>query len=256
MANTVEVNAKTRKELGSRANKRLRDAGFLPGVIYGHKQAVLPIALTRTGSGQPSSAWRPPFQPGGRWAERNHVLVKEVQYDHLGIELIHIDFSRVNHTERVKITVPLELKGTPKGEADGGVLQQLIADLEIECVVTDIPDMIRFNVSEMGLNSILHVKDLILPPNVKTLQDGDFIVATVKEIIETAAPVVEGDTAEPEVIGAVGRRCPRPRNRRRRSKQRHETDRRTWQPRPRVCTGRDFNIGFEVIDRLASPAQD
>jgi len=200
MANTVEVNAKTRKELGSRANKRLRDTGILPGVIYGHKQAVLPIALTRKEVANH-------LQHGAHLfslaldGQKETVLVKEVQYDHLGIELIHIDFSRVDLNERVKITVPLELKGTPKGEADGGVLQQLITDLEIECVVTDIPDMIRFNVSELGLNSVLHVKDLVLPPNVKTLQDGEFIVATVKEIIETAATAVEGETAEPEVIG-------------------------------------------------------
>ena len=72
--------------------------------------------------------------------------------------------ARVDLNERVKITVPLELKGTPKGEADGGVLQQIIADLEIECLVTDIPDVIRYNVSELGLNAVLHIKDLILPP--------------------------------------------------------------------------------------------
>ena len=200
MANTVEVTAKTRKELGSRANKRLRDTGILPGVIYGHKQAVLPIALTRKEVANHLQRGAHLFSLALD-GQKETVLVKEVQYDHLGIELIHIDFSRVDLNERVKITVPLELKGTPKGEADGGVLQQLIADLEIECVVTDIPDMIRFNVSDLGLNSILHVKDLILPPNVKTLQDGDFIVATVKEIVETAAPAAEGETAEPEVIG-------------------------------------------------------
>jgi len=199
MANTVEVNAKSRKELGSRANNRLRETGLLPGVIYGHKQAVLPITLTRKEVANHLQHGAHLFSLAVD-GQKETVLVKEVQYDHLGIELIHIDFSRVDLNERVKITVPLELKGTPKGEADGGVLQQLIADLEIECVVTDIPDMIRYNVSELGLNSILHVKDLILPPNVKTMQDGDFIVATVKEIIETAAPVVEGE-AEPEVIG-------------------------------------------------------
>ncbi|HWE02558.1 MAG TPA: 50S ribosomal protein L25 [Tepidisphaeraceae bacterium] len=199
MANTVEVNAKSRKELGSRANKRLRESGLLPGVIYGHRQAVLPVTLTRKEVANH-------LQHGAHLfslaldGQKETVLVKEVQYDHLGIELIHIDFSRVDLNERVKITVPLELKGTPKGEADGGVLQQLIADLEIECVVTDIPDMIRYNVSDLGLNAILHVKDLILPPNVKTLQDGDFIVATVKEIVETAV-AAEGETAEPEVIG-------------------------------------------------------
>jgi large subunit ribosomal protein L25 len=73
--------------------------------------------------------------------QERKVLVKEVQYDHLGMEVIHVDFARVSLDEKVEITVPLELKGTPKGEADGGVLQQIVSELEIECLVTDIPDM-------------------------------------------------------------------------------------------------------------------
>ena len=97
------------------------------------------------------------------------VLVKEVQYDHLGLEVMHVDFARVSLDEKVEVTVPLELKGEPKGEADGGVLQQIITDLEIECVVTEIPDKIRHNVSEMGMDSVLHVKDLHVPAGVKVM---------------------------------------------------------------------------------------
>ena len=130
------------------------------------------------------------------------VLVKDVQFDHLGIEVLHVDFARVSLDERVEVTVPLELKGTPKGEADGGVLQQIVAELEIECVVTDIPDVITHNVSEMAIDDVVHIKDLKLPPGAKALQDADLIVAMVKVIEEEAgAPAAEGETAEPEVIG-------------------------------------------------------
>jgi large subunit ribosomal protein L25 len=130
--------------------------------------------------------------------------VKEVQYDHLGIEVLHIDFARVSLDEKVEVTVSLELKGTPKGEADGGVLQQVISELEVECLVTDIPNVIRHNVSDMALNDVLHIRDLKLPPGVVALQDGDQIVASVREILEEvtepAVAVVEG-AAEPEIIG-------------------------------------------------------
>lgn len=200
MAQTIEVKAEPRKELGSRANKRLRDRGLLPGVIYGHKQAVLPITL-------PKKDLTNHLHHGAHLfslslaGQNETVLVKEVQYDHLGLEILHVDFARVDLNERVAVTVPLELRGTPKGEAEGGVLQQIISDLEIECLVTDIPDMIRQNVSDLGLDSVLHVKDLQLPPNVRALQDGEVIVATVKEIVEQAAPAAEVETAEPEVIG-------------------------------------------------------
>src|SRR5437868_10567921 len=147
MAQTIEVIAKPRSEMGSRANKRLRDTGFIPGVIYGHKLAVLPITLPRKELAHHIHTGAHLFNLALD-GQKETVLVKEVQYDHLGLEVIHVDFARVDLTEKVKITVPLELKGTPKGEADGGVLQQVLAELEIECVVTDIPDVIRHNVSE------------------------------------------------------------------------------------------------------------
>jgi large subunit ribosomal protein L25 len=200
MAQTIEVTATQRSDLGSRANKRLRDTGFIPGVIYGHKQAVLPVTLPRKEVANHIHHGAHLFSLA-LGDQKETVLVKEVQYDHLGIEVIHIDFARVNLDESVKITVPLELKGTPKGEADGGVLQQVLAELEIECKVTDIPDIIRYNVSELVLNSVLHVKEIPLPPNVKAITDGEQIVATVREIVEQVAAAVEGETAEPEVIG-------------------------------------------------------
>ncbi len=198
---SAQVTAKNRKELGSRANKRLRDAGLLPGVIYGHKEAVVPVTL-------------PKKEVVGHLTRGAHlfdlsldgknekVLIKEVQYDHLGLEVIHVDFARVSLDEKVKVTVPVELKGTPKGEADGGVLQQILATLEVECLVTEIPDAIRHNVSEMAKDEVLHIKDLKLPSGVKAMQDGDLIVATVKEILEVApAAATEEGPAEPELIG-------------------------------------------------------
>jgi large subunit ribosomal protein L25 len=131
------------------------------------------------------------------------VLVKEVQYDHLGIDVIHVDFTRVSLDEKVKVTVPLELKGTPKGEAEGAVLQQIIAELQIECLVLEIPEMIRHNVSDMEKDSVLHIKDLHLPAGVKCLQDGELIVATVREVQELVVTpeATEAGPGEPEVIG-------------------------------------------------------
>lgn len=198
----IEISVKPRSELGSRANKRLRDAGFIPGVIYGHKEAVVPVTLPRKETSYHLSRGAHLFALKLDGSDET-VLVKEVQYDHLGAEVIHVDFARVDLNERVTVTVPLELKGTPAGEAEGGVLQQVLSDLEIECLVTEIPDAIRHNVSEMKLDDVLHIKDVKLPPGVKALQDEDLIVATVKEIKEevVAVAAVEGEAAEPEVIG-------------------------------------------------------
>src|SRR4029434_3593852 len=133
---SAQVTVKVRNELGSRANKRLRDSGQLPGVIYGHKEAVVQVVM-------------PKKEVVNHLAHGTHlfdlaldgksekVLVKEVQYDHLGLEVIHVDFARVSLDEKVEVTVPIELKGEPK-EAEGGVLQQIINEIEVECLVTEI----------------------------------------------------------------------------------------------------------------------
>ena len=198
---SAQVAAKHRTELGSRANKRLRDAGFVPGVIYGHKEAVVAVTL-------PKRELVIELDRGTHLfdltvGEKNEkVLVKEVQYDHLGLEVLHVDFARVSLDEKVKVNVPLELRGDPKGEAEGGVLQQIITSLEVECLVTEIPDVIRHSVVEMALNDVLHIKDLKFPPGVRVIQDGELIVATVREVMEEVAETVpEVATAEPEVIG-------------------------------------------------------
>ncbi|HEX8523922.1 MAG TPA: 50S ribosomal protein L25 [Tepidisphaeraceae bacterium] len=198
---SIKITANPRSELGSRANKRLRDKGLVPGVVYGHKEAVVTVTLPKKELVGHLNHGAHLFELGVD-GKNETVLVKEVQYDHLGAEVLHVDFARVSLDETVDVTVPLELKGEPKGEADGGVLQQIISELEITCRVTDIPDVIRHNVSEMALNDVLHIKDLKLPEGIKVNQDEDLIVATVREIAEdTTAAAGEEGPAEPEIIG-------------------------------------------------------
>ena len=197
---SAQLTAKVRGELGSRRNKRLRDAGFVPGVIYGHKEAVVTVTV-------PKKELVGYLNHGAHLfnlaidGKSENVLVKDVQYDHLGIEVLHVDFTRVDLNERVEVTVPLILKGEPKGEAEGGVLTQVISDIQIECLVTQIPEDIRHNVSDMGLNDVVHISDLKLPAGVRAVQDPDQIVATVKEVAEEEPAEAAEGAAEPEVIG-------------------------------------------------------
>src|SRR5438552_18660662 len=127
---SAQVTAKPRSELGTRANKRLRSAGLLPGVIYGHKEAVVPVTLPKKEVSNYLAKGAHVFDVALD-GKSEKVLVKEVQYDHLGIEVIHVDFARVSLDEKVEVTVPIELKGEPK-DAEGGVLQQIISQLEVE----------------------------------------------------------------------------------------------------------------------------
>jgi len=136
-------------------------------------------------------------------------LIKEAQYDHLATNLVHLDLARVDLHERVKVRVGIELRGIAKGIHEGGVLDQQMAQIEVECVVTEIPGTFHPLVTHLALGDSLLVKDLQLPPGVVALADPNERIATVRLIAaEVVAPVapIEGEaatTAEPERIGRV-----------------------------------------------------
>ncbi len=202
MSKATELKAQPRTELGSLATRKIRRQGFLPGVIYGHKKDTVSVSV-------PADDFIGMLKHGAHLFElkmpsqSETVLVKEVQYDHLGTNPIHVDFTRVDLNERVPVSVPLVLRGTPAGASAGGVLQQILMDIEIECLVTDIPEQIRANVAKLELNQSLHANEIQLPEGAKLLTNPEAVVAVVSLIAEeeaaTAVPGAEA-ASEPEVI--------------------------------------------------------
>src|SRR5215831_12893105 len=127
------------KGTGTRVARRLRKNGRIPAVIYGHKQAVVPVTLSR------DDVWRMVKAPGhlaeldlGGTTET--VLIRDVQWDHLGKEILHMDFARVSAEEVVETEVPLEFRGTPSGAAAGGIVEHVVHSLTIKCRAAAIPD--------------------------------------------------------------------------------------------------------------------
>ncbi len=191
-----------REKLGTHSARKLRREGYIPAIIYGHQQENLHIAL-------PLNEFEHLLHQGAHLLEvdlnngrKETVLLKEVQYNYLGTEPIHADLTRVDLTERVSVTVPLTFRGTAKGVKEGGILQQLLTEIEIECVVTEIPEEIKVNVSELEKGSVLHAKDIILPEGIKLVTDPETIVAMITEVAEEEEelPEAEAATEEPEVI--------------------------------------------------------
>jgi large subunit ribosomal protein L25 len=181
----------------------MRRKGLVPAVLYGHKEETLSIALP---ADEVAKAIRHgvrvvDLQAGGK---EEKAFIRDVQWDHLGKELLHVDFTRVALDERIVVTVPLELRGTAPGVTAGGLLDQPIHTLSIECLAISIPESIRVNIGELQIEGSIFVRDLALPPGVKAMSDPDAIVVHItKPIAEpepTVAPPVEG-AAEPEVIG-------------------------------------------------------
>jgi len=198
------IQGEPRKPLGHHGNKRLREQGLIPAVIYGHGQAneLVSLSLHDTQIALQHMQHVVKLRLGDR---EQQYLIKAIQYDHLQQTPIHVDLMRVDVTERVQVKVAIELRGRPKGTAEGGTLVSVLTELDVECELRNIPEGIRVKVDHLGLNEMLKVRELEVPPGVKVLNNPDDIVAvvhpprgtTAEELGEAAA---EG-AAEPEVIG-------------------------------------------------------
>jgi large subunit ribosomal protein L25 len=189
------------KGTGSRVARRLRKKGRIPAVIYGHKQAVVPIDLGR------DDVWHMIKIPGhlvdldvGGAVET--VLIRDVQWDHLGKEILHLDFARVSAEEVIETEVSLELRGVAVGIASGGIVEHLVHSLRIKCPAGAIPSSIKVDVSHLDVDQGFHVRDLILPPDVIVDADEDLLLVhvVVRAVAEEAAEVAAESVTQPEVI--------------------------------------------------------
>jgi large subunit ribosomal protein L25 len=203
MAESIALVTQPRAGRGSQAARRLRREGLIPAVLYGHKEETVCVALPRE---ELEKAIRHGVRVVDLKADgkEGKALIRDVQWDHLGKELLHVDFARVAVDERIVVTVPLEIRGQAPGVNAGGTLDQPIHTLSVECLAISIPESIRVNVGELQIGSAIHVRDLVLPPGVKVMSDPDAIVVHVTTKMvepEAAAPVEVPEQAEPEVIG-------------------------------------------------------
>jgi large subunit ribosomal protein L25 len=128
------------------------------------------------------------------------VLVREIQWDHLGKEVIHLDFARVDAGEAIETEVPIEIRGTAPGLAEGGILEQLAHDLLVTCRADAIPDSIKVDVSDLHIGKAIHVKELKLPEGVTTKVDPDSLIIHVTTKVQEAAPAEGAEGTQPEVI--------------------------------------------------------
>jgi large subunit ribosomal protein L25 len=204
MADALTLKTEARQGKGSRDAGRLRKGGRIPAVVYGHKVAPASVTVPRD---ELLSALRHHARTlqlviGGK---NETVMIQEVQHDHLGSDVLHVDFRRVSADERVRTTVAIELRGVAPGTNAGGVLDQPLHKIHIECPALAIPESIRVKIDTLIVGQSIHVKELELPAGVKVLEDPDLVVVQVKQQMiapEPTAVPAEGAAApaEPEVI--------------------------------------------------------
>jgi large subunit ribosomal protein L25 len=202
MADSVILVAQERRGHGSRAARRLRKEGKVPAVVYGHGEGTVSVALAVDELARA-------IRHGARVIDLKQgekiqkALIRELQWDALGHDILHADFARVSAHERITLDVRVELRGTAPGVTAGGVLVQQIHNLHVECSVVSVPESIRVNVGELQLDQILYVRDVVLPEGVVVKNDPDAIVVQViPKVVEAEEPVAPvAEQAEPEVIG-------------------------------------------------------
>ncbi len=196
------MKATKRSDSGTRDAKELRRKGLTPCIIYGHGQENIAVAINEHDLDLA-------IHHGERLLEVDvegsieNVLIKHTQYDTFGQDLLHVDLTRVNLDERVVVTVPVVLRGTPEGVSAGGVLQQITSEVTVECVVTAIPDELRLQVNDLQIGETYTVGRLELSQGASLVTDAETPICSLTIVAEEEEPVEapEEETAEPEVIG-------------------------------------------------------
>jgi large subunit ribosomal protein L25 len=198
MSESTTIKGKARDTLGSASAKRLRREGQIPAVIYGKNEPIhVAIDEKEFHASIPSMSESTIIKI--KVGRKSHsVLIKDFQEMMLSERLAHIDFFELTAGESVHTTVSVILEGTSPGVKEGGLLEQVLHELDIEALPKDLPAHIMVNIDGLELNESIHVGDIQAPDGVKLLQDPDRTIVTVtafKEEVEEA----EGEEEETEV---------------------------------------------------------
>jgi large subunit ribosomal protein L25 len=205
MAEQEVVAAKPREgKLNKNAARRVRVAGKIPGVLYGAKEPAIAVEL------DPKQITRILHSDSGHntifdlelGTSKTKAMIVDWQYEPIKGKLMHIDLKRIAMDKAIRVKVPVMLEGVPVGvKVEGGILDQVLREVEIECLPADIPSHIDLNVSNLGLNDGIRVADLPHAGRLKFITDENATVAHVVAIKEEVEPAADAAAtpAEPEV---------------------------------------------------------
>ena len=206
----VEAQAREDSSRGKNEARRLRAKGRVPAVVYGAKKPSLAVSvdpkqISRILQSESGHNTIFELQLNG---DKARVMIVDWQYDPLKGKLLHIDMKRIAMDERIKVQVPIHLKGEAAGvKQQGGILDQVLREVEIECLPGDIPSHIDADISHLVFGTVLRVADLTHTGSLKFITDANQTVAHITSVKEEVAPTPEAVAAEaaaapaePEVI--------------------------------------------------------
>lgn len=201
----AKLAAETRQDKGKGVARKLRAAGRVPAVMYGHGETTRSLSLDAHELALLFGKvhWENTLITLDIGGESVPTLVREVQTHAFKGDVLHVDFYQIHANEKLEVEIPIRLHGTPAGIKLGGMLSHAINDLMVRCLPGNIPNHIDVDISHLNINDSIHVRDLPLPQGVESVIDGDRTVCVLNPPSNAAAdlPVPEAAaTGEPEVI--------------------------------------------------------
>lgn len=198
MKSKHQLVATRRERTGSRYAARERAAGKLPAVVYGHKEEPVAVSVDAKTALRYFHDGERVFEVNIEGGSAETVLLKDLQYDYLGTNIIHADFERVSMDEVIETTVPVHLVGEAKGEKRAGaVLVHPNDSVSIRCALKDIPDQVDVDITELDAGDVIFAKDLTLPAGAELRDAPELRIVAV-----VWAKGGDEDTAEGEGIEA------------------------------------------------------
>jgi len=207
MAKQLKLTAQTRLAVGRTAVKKIKKQGLIPAVVYGGHDK--PISLTLNAREITTLLAHATSEhllvdleinDGGTISNRL-ALIQEVQHDAIRRDVLHVDFHAVRADEMLHSEIPVEPFGEPAGVKNfGGILELNMHSIEVECLPKDLPELIRIDVSGLGVGDSIHIKHIQFPTGVTARADGDLTVVRVAAPKVEIEPVAAAEVAQPEVL--------------------------------------------------------
>src|SRR5918992_4052289 len=193
---TANLNATTRADVGKGAARKLRSSARIPGVIYGPHREARPLAI----DGRELEKLLGQIATGTTVVELtlggrvSRTLIREIQRHPFKRQVLHIDFQELVAGEKITVNIPIVLVGTAAGVKDGGTVEEVTREVEVEVDPANIPSHFEIDISALGINDSVHLSDIKVPEGVKILDDLEATVAVVAppRIVEEPPPPAEG----------------------------------------------------------------
>ncbi|MCD6221725.1 50S ribosomal protein L25/general stress protein Ctc [bacterium] len=204
----IEFTAEIREGKGKKITRKLRQNDYIPAILYGYGIEPLLLKLKRKGTERIIRHLESHNVMGDLLIEKNgkkekvKVVLKEVQVDPVKERILHLDFYQVRMDKPITLTVPLHFTGEAPGIEKGGILDEEMREVTIECLPKDVPDFIKVDISSLDIGETLLVKDIKTDEKIKILEDEEKVVVSIlaPKVVEVEEEEEEEVKEEPEVI--------------------------------------------------------